>query len=478
MTTLIPKFDLKNGGATPTGAVNRPINEKLEESVSVIDFGADPTGVIDSSTAFNNAIAAAHHVHFPAGNYKLSSTITISNRVGLVLEGDGAALTNGNDKFAGTTIFNFDTAASGTDGIVFTGCVGIVFKNVFVSHIHGGTGGGAAVYFYAGHDFIFENIKVDSQVGSTGYGIRLGSGVAGTGVAFLGKLQNCKVISQGAKSFSSDRTNTTLTFDNCYQIGGYFYIFGTVYSTFISCASEVSPNNGFVIEGDNLNNCQSLTFVSCGTEQNTLSGFYISGNVVNCVFDTPYGAGNNTSDNTLIGDLFEINGTSTFVRGISIFNPTVDAARVATTSNIYANANTGQVDIYGAQSVLLAKGVAGNTTWMQQQLTITGDTFETMPFTATPTTGWTFVGSPTIVSKYIKKGHLITFSIEITPATSLSATACQISIPWTSNAPYIATTIDGNVVNRGNGIIANGIIYLPAISTITVPLVITGQFSF
>ena len=140
MTTLIPQFDLKNGGSTPTGAINRASNLKLAESVSVLDFGADPTGVNDSSTAFNNAIAAAHHVHFPAGNYKLSSTITITGRDGLVLEGDGAAITGGGDKFSGTTIFNFDSAASGTDGIVFTGCVGIVFKNVFYnSYRSGGT---------------------------------------------------------------------------------------------------------------------------------------------------------------------------------------------------------------------------------------------------------------------------------------------------------------------------------------------------
>lgn len=476
MTTLIPKFDLQDGGITPTGAVNRPINEKLAESVSVLDFGADPTGVVDSSTAFNNAIAAAHHVHFPAGNYKLSSTITISDRVGLVLEGDGAALTGGNDKFAGTTIFNFDTAASGTDGLVFTGCVGIVFKNVFISHIHASTGGGAALYFNTGHDFIFENIKVDSQTGSTGYGIRLGSGVGGA--AFIGKLQNCKVISEEAASFLSDRTNTSLTFDNCYQIGGFFNILGTVYSTFISCASENAPQYGYIIEGDNFNNCQSLSFITCAGEANGKGVFFLYGNVINCFFSSPYGAGNNTLGSTSNGDLFEIDGTSTFVRGISIFNPTVATSNPVTTSNIYANAGTGEVDIYGAQSVWLAKGVAGDTTWKEQNLTITGDTFETMSFTATPTTGWTFVGTPTVVSKYIKKGHLITFSITITPATSLSSTACQISIPWTANANYAASTTDGNSNTHGIGLIANNIIYLPAISTITVPLVISGQFSF
>ena len=58
MTTLIPKFDFKDGGSTPVGAINRPINEKLAEIISVADFGADPTGVTDTSTAFK--IGRAH----------------------------------------------------------------------------------------------------------------------------------------------------------------------------------------------------------------------------------------------------------------------------------------------------------------------------------------------------------------------------------------------------------------------------------
>ena len=53
MTTLIPKYDR---GAT--GAVNRPINLKLAETISVLDFGADSTGVSDSTAAIQNAINA------------------------------------------------------------------------------------------------------------------------------------------------------------------------------------------------------------------------------------------------------------------------------------------------------------------------------------------------------------------------------------------------------------------------------------
>lgn len=90
MTTLIPKFDFKNGGTTPTGAINRPINEKLAETVSVLDFDADPTGVADSTTAIQNAIdslGTAGGTVSLSGTLKVTATITIPWNVDLVGKG-------------------------------------------------------------------------------------------------------------------------------------------------------------------------------------------------------------------------------------------------------------------------------------------------------------------------------------------------------------------------------------------------------
>lgn len=56
-------------------------------AVSVIDYGADPNGVIDSTTAIQDAINASDEVYFPAGTYRCNS-ITLDS--GSFLHGDGA----------------------------------------------------------------------------------------------------------------------------------------------------------------------------------------------------------------------------------------------------------------------------------------------------------------------------------------------------------------------------------------------------
>jgi len=101
MTTLIPKFDFKNGGATPAGAVNRAINLKLAETVSVTDFGADSTGAAASDTAFASAWASIKNTGgvllIPPGTYLLNNTwncdIDLTTGRNYLIIGYGATLT-------------------------------------------------------------------------------------------------------------------------------------------------------------------------------------------------------------------------------------------------------------------------------------------------------------------------------------------------------------------------------------------------
>lgn len=83
MTTLIPKFDLKDGGATPTGAINRTIYQKLSDIVSVKDFGAVGDGTTDDTTAIQAALSLGKPVYIPytANGYLISSTLTATANV-------------------------------------------------------------------------------------------------------------------------------------------------------------------------------------------------------------------------------------------------------------------------------------------------------------------------------------------------------------------------------------------------------------
>ena len=89
MTTLIPKYDQGS-----SGAVNRPINQKLAETVSVLDFGADPTGVADSTTAITNAVTAVQtggSLYFPVGTY-LTTGVTINKSITIYGDGIGSTI--------------------------------------------------------------------------------------------------------------------------------------------------------------------------------------------------------------------------------------------------------------------------------------------------------------------------------------------------------------------------------------------------
>jgi len=62
-----------------TGATSRTVTSKLQESVSVKDFGAVGDGSTDDTTAIQNAINAGSYVYFPPGTYSVSNVTLTSN---------------------------------------------------------------------------------------------------------------------------------------------------------------------------------------------------------------------------------------------------------------------------------------------------------------------------------------------------------------------------------------------------------------
>lgn len=101
-----------------TGASTRSFQDKLREQyLSVLDYGADPTGTVDSYAAIQNAIdalvALTHkRLYFPPGVYLVSDTLLFEDQRGIEVfgagQGQGSSIAN-----SGTSI-EWTGAANGT----------------------------------------------------------------------------------------------------------------------------------------------------------------------------------------------------------------------------------------------------------------------------------------------------------------------------------------------------------------------------
>ena len=60
-----------------SGSVVRTAQSKMRDIISVLDFGADPTGAADASSTILNAAGANTSLYFPAGTYKIAANITV-----------------------------------------------------------------------------------------------------------------------------------------------------------------------------------------------------------------------------------------------------------------------------------------------------------------------------------------------------------------------------------------------------------------
>jgi len=74
--------------STYTGAVSRSLTSKLQDIVSVKDFGAVGDGTNDDTTAIQEAINTGKRVYIPTGTYYITQPLTISTP-GQMIDGDG-----------------------------------------------------------------------------------------------------------------------------------------------------------------------------------------------------------------------------------------------------------------------------------------------------------------------------------------------------------------------------------------------------
>jgi len=426
------------------------------------------TLTMDVTAAFTAALAdGVAHIYCPAGKYKLSPMVWTGLR-GFVLQGTSSTAYSAGVSYLNNTTFFFDSAAAGTNGLTITDFVGVRIQDINISMRRGGAGGGIALYMYNGHDYTIDRVCVDLFVGSSGSGIKLGGGNAVT-ATFAGDIRNCKVLGYTGKSFDAN-WGTSLTFTSCYNIGGTYSIYGMIYTSLVSCASDSAGGRW----GYEVTNCLGLSFISCGAEAAD-KGAWMLEDVSNTSFISCVGSANNALGLTTIGDFIHITNNTSNSTAITIDNPASINPNAATTSNIYGSSGTGYVTVNGVTNTNLSKGIAGDATWKTTKLTFNGDG-EMVSWTPT-LVGWTNVGTPTVTGKYVKQGKIVTFYVNVTPATSISSTVVTSTITGLPFTPMAGsgTQTDGNARSLGAvAVSAAGTIYPQTTGVLTTTTTIIG----
>ena len=126
-----------------TGAVARTIQSRLEDTVSVKDFGAVGDGVTDDTAAIQSAVTAAAggRLYIPAGNYRVTSTVNVTHPT--YIEGDGQGNTQvifyNMGGFSGSDGFNIQVSIP-TDDSLLHSTTSIVGMSILTSGAFGRDG--------------------------------------------------------------------------------------------------------------------------------------------------------------------------------------------------------------------------------------------------------------------------------------------------------------------------------------------------
>lgn len=338
-----------------TGAVERTSQEKMRERISVIDYGADPTGVLDSAPAFKRArdyMQAASNfrggvIYVPKGTYKLNDEITCTPYVAgqvfsLTWQGDGPE----------ATVLDFIGAAPGTNGIAAFGkgvgfyVKGMSIKNAKVSGvvIKGGNIGTTDYIQRCG----IENVRIQGS-GSHGFY---------TENSFFIDVINCWSFGNGGSGYFFGGFHTTVSargswaYLNAADTG--WRLNGLYGGSFINCYGE------FCLTGWTLTNCQAVNFSGCGAENNTREGYsLLTGNAfiavglpsechdINISMSACKGTQNSTAGVNLWANF--MSGLTANSRGIQVTlgGGIVSKLGTSSTYDFVLNGASGTIDIWG-----------------------------------------------------------------------------------------------------------------------------------
>ena len=191
------KASLNELGFVAAGSgVTRTIQSKLRDVVSALDYGADNTGVADSTNAIQLALNENNIVFLPAGRYRINGTLDIP--LGGVMHGE----TNTGDYFPGhpgkdgTLLFK-DSASSAGPIVRLKECSGIHHLQFDHQKINGGTDGiigmdPVATTTYASMDniYIMGHRTTDTTGATSCIGIKFDGSATTARVQFANRVSN------------------------------------------------------------------------------------------------------------------------------------------------------------------------------------------------------------------------------------------------------------------------------------------------
>lgn len=177
--------------------------------VNVLDYGADPTGSVDSSPAFVLALAAGNFVYVPAGTYKIDSQIDIT---GVKTITGPIGLDNGYQ----VAILNHTAASGGVFSATSDEYSGISIQNFY---IRGGNGSYAIESSRP-----LTNIDHIVMEVYDGGGVNLfNAGTGGTG-GWGSTIRNCKWVGPASlttyRGYNIDTNGGHVTLENCTALRG------------------------------------------------------------------------------------------------------------------------------------------------------------------------------------------------------------------------------------------------------------------
>jgi hypothetical protein len=249
--------------------------------VSVLSYGADPTGTKDSATAFANAIAATP-VHgtcyIPAGEYRINNTISITKPLTLV----------GNYFGLDPEVYNLNDGATArtpllhayTDNtpVVQIQSQGVNLRNIGIkTHT---ANAGIKVIKGTGTQTVPRNILLDHVFidGDKDDGTYLETGFTAEQL-ITSTFNFCRFVfvQNGFMIGSTASASTSIHFDNCWvesYTGIGYRLVGVHYSAFTACAADGSPwskpKYAYAVVS-----CDSIAFTGCGAETATSAGVQI-----------------------------------------------------------------------------------------------------------------------------------------------------------------------------------------------------------